>query len=194
MSWGKVKHPSDVVRVGDAVSATIISIDKEKGKISLTLKDLKNEPWKTVTEKYPVGNIVGGKVVRLVPFGAFIELEDGVDGLVHISQISYERIAKPEDVLKVGEVIQVKILEVNQEQKKISLSKKETEEAPVVEKAPTPEPAAEEPVAKAEVAEEPVVEEVVEAEAAEEAVVEEETKTVAEASAEVEEAEETETK
>lgn len=142
MSWGRITNPRDVLKEGDKVTAIVLDVDKEKGKISLSLKDVDSNPWNTAAEKYAVGNIVEGKVVRMVPFGAFIELEPGVDGLVHISQISEKHVVKPEDVLTVGEIIKVKVLEVNPEQKKISLSKKQAEapaEEPAKEEAPAEE-------------------------------------------------------
>ncbi len=144
MSWGRITNPKEVLKEGQTVEVFILNVDKEKGKISLSLKDSAMNPWKIAVEKYAVGTIVEGKVVRMVPFGAFVELEAGVDGLVHISQIANKHVVKPEDELKVGEVISVKVLEVNAEQKKISLSKRQAE-------APEEEVAAEEaPVATTE--------------------------------------------
>lgn len=128
MSWGRITNPKEVLKEGQEIEVIILDVDKEKGKISLSLKDSQNNPWTTAAEKYPVGSITEGKVVRMVPFGAFVELEAGVDGLVHISQIANKHVEKPEDELKVGEMIKVKILEVNAEQKKISLSKRKAEE------------------------------------------------------------------
>ena len=142
MSWGRISNPREVLKEGQAVEVFVLDVDKEKGKISLSLKDANMNPWKLAADKYAVGTIVEGKVVRMVPFGAFVELEPGVDGLVHISQIANKHVVKPEDELKVGEVINVKVLEVNSEQKKISLSKRQAD-APV-EEAPAEEaPAAE---------------------------------------------------
>jgi len=142
MSWGRISNPREVLKEGQAVEVFVLDVDKEKGKISLSLKDASMNPWTLAVEKYAVGTVVEGKVVRMVPFGAFVELEPGVDGLVHISQIANKHVVKPEDELKVGEVIKVKVLEVNSEQKKISLSKRQAE-APV-EEAPAEEaPAAE---------------------------------------------------
>ena len=142
MSWGRISNPREVLKEGQAVEVFVLDVDKEKGKISLSLKDASMNPWALAVEKYAVGTVVEGKVVRMVPFGAFVELEPGVDGLVHISQIANKHVVKPEDELKVGEVIKVKVLEVNSEQKKISLSKRQAE-APV-EEAPAEEaPAAE---------------------------------------------------
>ncbi len=137
MSWGRISNPREVLKEGQAVEVFVLDVDKEKGKISLSLKDANMNPWKLAVDKYAVGSIVEGKVVRMVPFGAFVELEPGVDGLVHISQIANKHVVKPEDELKVGEMINVKVLEVNSEQKKISLSKRQAdapvEEAPAAE-------------------------------------------------------------
>lgn len=142
MSWGRISNPKEVLKEGQEVEVFVLDVDKEKGKISLSLKDADKNPWKLAAEKYAVGSIVEGKVVRMVPFGVFVELEPGVDGLVHISQIANKHVVKPEDELKVGEVINVKVLEVNPEQKKISLSKRQAD-APV-EEAPAEEAATEE--------------------------------------------------
>lgn len=128
MSWGRVAKPSDLLKVGDKIEVYVLEADKENKKLSLSIKKLNEDPWTNVEEKYPVGNIVLGKVVRFAAFGAFVELEPGVDGLVHISQISHKRIANPGEVLKVGELVKAKIVEVNKEAKKIGLSIKEVEE------------------------------------------------------------------
>ncbi len=127
MSWGRISNPREVLKEGQTVEVFVLDVDKEKGKISLSLKDADMNPWKLAVDKYAVGSIVEGKVVRMVPFGAFVELEPGVDGLVHISQIANKHVVKPEDELKVGEMIKVKVLEVNPEQKKISLSKRQAD-------------------------------------------------------------------
>ena len=128
LSWGRVNRPSDVLKEGDKIKVYVLSVDKEKKKVSLSLKKLVEDPWKNVEEKYPVGSVVLGKVARFASFGAFIELEVGVDALVHISQISNKRINKPSDVLTVGQNIKAKIVEVDMEKKKIGLSIKEVEE------------------------------------------------------------------
>jgi len=127
VSWKRVRKPSDVLAIGDKVSATVIQVDSEKGKISLSLKDIKSNPWNGILEKYPIDEIVEGTVARLTTFGAFVTLEDGVDGLVHISQISDRRIAKPDEVLSPGQVIQVKVMDIDLENQKISLSKREAD-------------------------------------------------------------------
>lgn len=126
MSWGRIKKVTDVLKEGDKVKVTVLDINAEKGKISLSLKDLDADPWKSAETKYAVGNVVTGKVVRMVPFGAFVELEEGVDGLVHISQIAYEHVEKPDDVLSIGQEISAKVTELDLGNKKISLSIKET--------------------------------------------------------------------
>ncbi|MCM8710663.1 bifunctional 4-hydroxy-3-methylbut-2-enyl diphosphate reductase/30S ribosomal protein S1 [Clostridium sp. SYSU_GA19001] len=128
ISWGRINKPSDVLKIGDKIEVYILEADKENKKLSLSIKKLIENPWTNVEEKYPAGNIVLGKVVRFASFGAFVELEPGVDGLVHISQISNKRINKPEDVLKVGELIKAKIIEVDKDAKKIGLSIKEVED------------------------------------------------------------------
>ena len=130
MGWSRVRRPGDVVKVGQEVEVYVLSADKESNKISLSLKKLIPNPWESAAEKYAVGNVVTGKVVRLAPFGAFVELEDGVDGLVHISQISWSRVEKVEDALTVGQEVEAKVLDLDLENKKISLSIKETTERP----------------------------------------------------------------
>ncbi len=124
-AWGRVKHPSDVFSINQEIEVLILNVDLEKERVSLGYKQLQPKPWTLAGEKYPVGSIVEGKVVRIVPFGAFVSLESTIDGLIHISQIATHRIAKVEDELKVGEMVRCKILEVNPEAKRISLSRKE---------------------------------------------------------------------
>ncbi|MDR0273336.1 MAG: 30S ribosomal protein S1 [Clostridiales bacterium] len=127
VSWKRVRKPSDVLAIGDKITATVIQSDPEKGKISLTLKDVASNPWNGILDKYPVGTIVDGTVARLAKFGAFVTLEDGVDGLIHISQISDRRIAKPDEELTPGQVVQVKVLDIDLENNRISLSKREAD-------------------------------------------------------------------
>ncbi|MGE5632520.1 MAG: bifunctional 4-hydroxy-3-methylbut-2-enyl diphosphate reductase/30S ribosomal protein S1 [Caulobacteraceae bacterium] len=128
LSWSRVKHPSEVVKPGQMVEVVVLSVDKEKKKISLGLKQTLPEPWSVVGEKYKVGDIVEVKVLRFSNFGAFVELEPGVDGLVHISQISDKRIAKPGDALNLGDIVKAKIIDIKLEEKKISLSIREAQE------------------------------------------------------------------
>jgi 4-hydroxy-3-methylbut-2-enyl diphosphate reductase len=124
-AWGRVKHPSDVFTIGQEIEVIILNVDVEKERVSLGYKQLQPKPWMLAGEKYAVGSIVEGKVVRIVPFGAFVALESTIDGLIHISQVSVHRIAKVEDELKVGDVVRCKVLEVSPEAKRISLSRKE---------------------------------------------------------------------
>jgi 4-hydroxy-3-methylbut-2-enyl diphosphate reductase len=131
LSWKRVRKAADILKVGDPVMVTIIAIDPEKGKISLSMKDADQNPWKDILERYPLNHIVEGTVVRLAPFGAFVKLEEGIDGLVHISQISHKHITKPEEALTVGQVINVVVTAVDVENQKISLSKKLADEEPV---------------------------------------------------------------
>lgn len=146
LSWNKVKHPSEVLKVGDSIDVTVLEFDREKRRISLGYRKSEENPWIKAAEKYKVGDVVKGRVVRLVPFGVFIELEKGMDGLVHISQISNIRIAKPGDVLSIGQEVDAKVVEFNLEAKKISLSIKEV--SPIDPVQPVPEvKAAEKPIA-----------------------------------------------
>lgn len=125
MSWGRVDDPKKMFKVGDAVNVMIKDITDTK--IALTLKLDDNNPWKNAAEKYEVGTMVTGKVARMTDFGAFVELEEGIDALLHVSQISIEHVEKPADVLKVGQEITAKIVDFNEETKKISLSVKAVE-------------------------------------------------------------------
>lgn len=122
LSWGRIKHPTEVVKVGDVIEVEVLDFEKEKGKVALGLKQTQQQPWETALEKYPIGSVVEGKVVRLVDFGAFVELELGLDGLVHISQISEKHISKPSEELHIGQRINVKVLDIKPDEKRISLS------------------------------------------------------------------------
>lgn len=124
-AWGRIKHPGEVLSVNQEVDVLVLSVDKEKKRISLGYKQLQPKPWTMAAEKYPIGSIVEGKVVRIVPFGAFVALEPTIDGLIHISHVAIRRIEKVEDELKVGDVVRCKVLEVAPEAKRISLSRKE---------------------------------------------------------------------
>lgn len=128
LSYSRIDHPSEVVKPGDKVEAVILALDKDKNKISLGLKQTMPEPWSTIEDKYNVGDIIDVKVLRFAPFGAFVEVEPGVDGLIHISQISDERIAKPSDVLTINQIVKAKIIDINISEKKLSLSMKEVEQ------------------------------------------------------------------
>ncbi|ANS74875.1 30S ribosomal protein S1 [Paenibacillus yonginensis] len=130
IAWNHVDKPADVLSEGDQVKVKVLKVDPEKGKISLSIKAATPGPWETAADQFKSGDIVSGEVKRLVPFGAFVEIAPGVEGLVHISQISHKHIGTPHEVLKEGQNVQVKVLEVNPSEKRVSLSIKETEEAP----------------------------------------------------------------
>jgi small subunit ribosomal protein S1 len=132
MSWSKhLKHPSKLVAIGDTVEAVVLSLDKEKRRISLGMKQTESNPWENIEEKYPVNSIVEGKVRNLTDFGAFIELEDGVDGLIHISDMSWtKKLKHPSEVLKKRESLKAMVLSVDREGAKLSLGLKQLEEDP----------------------------------------------------------------
>jgi 4-hydroxy-3-methylbut-2-enyl diphosphate reductase len=127
ISWGRVDHPKDILQEGQEIDVTILGANKDSEKVSLGLKQLQDNPWKVAAAKYPAGSIVNGKVLRIAPFGAFVEIEPGVEGLVHISQLSEEHVEKTEDVLSVGDKVEVKIIGVDTEAQKMSLSVKEAQ-------------------------------------------------------------------
>lgn len=129
LSWERVNKPEDVVKEGDQVEVFIGKVDRKNEKLSLILKDVTKEPWTVHSNDIKEGDILGGKVVRLTNFGAFVELFDGIEGLVHITEITDEHIAKASDVLELGQKVKVKVLSVNKEDKKISLSIKEAVES-----------------------------------------------------------------
>ena len=122
LSWKRVNQPNELVKVGDELEVYVMTFDKEKRKISLGAKNPDENPWKKFIEDFSPGDVVNVKVVKLAPFGAFCEIIPGVDGLIHISQISHQRIGKPGDALSEGESVDVKILEIDHERKKVSLS------------------------------------------------------------------------
>ncbi|MDO5441993.1 MAG: 30S ribosomal protein S1, partial [Bacillota bacterium] len=130
ISWGKLKHPQEALEIGQSVNVKILSMNAEKGKISLGLKQNAPEPWTVIDEQYHVGDVIRGKVVQIKEYGAFVELAPGLDGLVHISEIAYKRVNKVADELTIGQEVEAKILEIDKERKRISLSIKETLEKP----------------------------------------------------------------
>ena len=151
LSWQRIKHPSEIVKVGDTVEVFVKELDKENKKISLGYKKVEDNPWEILKRDYPVDSEVECKVVSLTSFGAFAQIIPGVDGLVHISQIAYKHIGTPAEVLKVGEVVKAKIMEIDFDKKRVSLSIKALLEPPVVEEAPAEEAVEEAPVAEVEV-------------------------------------------
>ena len=128
MAWYRVNHPSEIVQVGDEVNVMILKVDRTNDKISLGLKQVLSNPWENAETSYPVGTVVEAKVVRLAPFGAFVQLEPGVEGLVHISHLANHHVEKPEDVVSEGEEVKVKVLSVDTQDKRIRLSIKEVAE------------------------------------------------------------------
>ena len=130
ISWGKLKHPQEVLEIGQTINVKILSMNTEKGKVSLGLKQTMPEPWTVIDENYQIGQVVKGKVVQIKEYGCFVELEPGLDGLVHISEVSHKRVTNINDELSVGDVVEAKILEIDKDRKRISLSIKETLDAP----------------------------------------------------------------
>lgn len=178
ISWGKLRHPQEVLSIGQKINVKVLSMNEEKGKISLGLKQNTPEPWSVIDENYEVGQVIEGKVVQIKEYGAFIELEPGLDGLVHISEVAHKRVGNINDELSVGQIVNAKILEIDKDRRRISLSIRETidpnaekEEAPV-EEAPAEAPAEEAPVEEAP-AEAPAEEAAAEEAPAEEAAAEE---------------------
>ena len=125
LSWNRIKHPSEVIKVGDHIQVYVKEFDPERKRISLGYKRIEDDPYHDIETRFPIGTIVHGKVVRMFPFGAFVEIADGVDALCHISQISTARRAKPSEVLKEGMEVDARVMEVSNEQRRISISIKE---------------------------------------------------------------------
>jgi small subunit ribosomal protein S1 len=131
MSWGRISHPSEMLKVGEEINVMIIEVDRDRERVSLGLKQTTENPWENIEKKFPVGAKVSGKVVNLVPYGAFVELEEGVEGLVHVTELSWtKRISKPSEVLKVGEEIDAVVLGIQKDEQKISLGVRQLEVNP----------------------------------------------------------------
>jgi small subunit ribosomal protein S1 len=176
LSWNHVNHPSEVVKVGQEIEVEVLDVDLNRERISLGLKQTTEDPWRTLVKKYPVSAIVEGTVTKLVPFGAFVDLGDGIEGLVHISEMAKSHVDAPAQVCKVGDKVQVKVMEIDLDRRRISLSMKaaaetlgfevevapmdEPEDASEPEKDAEPEtaPEAAEPAAEPEKADEPAAE------------------------------------
>ncbi len=131
LSWGRVRHPSEVVHEGDQIDVKVLRVDREKGKISLGRKQVLPDPWDNVGEKYPLGMELDGEVTRTAPFGAFVQLEPGVEGLVHISEISDRHITKPEEEVNSGDKVRVKVLRVRADERRISLSIRQADQTEI---------------------------------------------------------------
>jgi small subunit ribosomal protein S1 len=123
LSWTrKINHPSEVFKKGDEIEAVVIDIDKVNQRISLGIKQLAEDPWKTIDQKYKIGDLVTGKVTKLASFGAFVQLQDDIDGLVHISQLSEDHVAKVKDVLKLSQEVEARVIKVDKLERRIGLS------------------------------------------------------------------------
>lgn len=131
ISWGRISHPSEMLKVGQELDVVVLDVNREKERVSLGLKQKSANPWDNIESKYPVGSKVKGKVVNLVPYGAFVELEPGVEGLVHVTELSWtKRVAKASDVLKQGQEVEAMVLGINREEQKISLGMRQLEANP----------------------------------------------------------------
>lgn len=131
MSWGRISHPSEMVRQGEEVEVMVLEVDRDKERVSLGLKQTTKNPWERIEEKYPIGGTVHGKVVNLVPYGAFVEIEEGVEGLVHVTELSWtKRVSKPGEVLKVGDEIDAVVLGIQKDDQKISLGVRQLDPNP----------------------------------------------------------------
>ncbi|MBI4387675.1 MAG: 30S ribosomal protein S1 [Candidatus Omnitrophica bacterium] len=131
ISWGRVSHPSEILNLGDEIQVVVIGIDRENGKVSLGLKQITASPWEKVEEKFPIGSRVRGRVTNLLPYGAFVELEKGIEGLIHVSEFSWtKRINHPSEVVKVGDEVEVMVLNVDKTSRKLSLGLKQLDTNP----------------------------------------------------------------
>jgi small subunit ribosomal protein S1 len=131
MSWGRINHPSEMVKIDDQIEVMVLHIDHEKEKIALGLKQKSASPWEHVPAKYPVGSMVKGTVVNVMSYGAFVKLEDGIEGLVHISEMSWtKRISHPSELVHIDQEVEVMVLDINQEKQEISLGMKQTQSNP----------------------------------------------------------------
>ncbi len=131
MSWGRINHPSEMLKQGEEIEVMIIEIDRERERVSLGLKQLADNPWERIEERFPIGSTVKGKVVNLVPYGAFIEIQEGVEGLVHVTELSWtKRISKPSEVLRIGEEVEAVVLGIQKDEQKISLGTRQLETNP----------------------------------------------------------------
>jgi len=131
MTWKRIKHPSEMVNVGDELEVVILSIDKDKGRVALGLKQKEANPWEHIEEKYPPGTLVHGKIVNLLPYGAFIELEPGIEGLIHVSEMSWvKNVTDPSEVVQKGDEVDAIVLSIQKDEGKISLGIKQTEHNP----------------------------------------------------------------
>jgi small subunit ribosomal protein S1 len=183
LSWSHVNHPSEVLEIGQTVKVKVLDIDRDRQRISLGLKQTQTDPWQQVLESYAQGDVVRGRVTKVVTFGAFVEILPGVEGLVHISELAQHHVENPREVVSQGDEVNVKIIEVDADRRRLSLSLKRVEDGETVrpkpgETAPPPQldlsedvfaespaaPVVEQPVAEQSVAEQPTEEQPAEAE------------------------------
>tara|TARA_R110002096_G_scaffold23303_10_gene74262 strand:+ start:502 stop:2232 length:1731 start_codon:yes stop_codon:yes gene_type:complete len=131
MSWGRINHPSEMLAIGQPVEVVILDVDKEKERVSLGFKQLQDNPWEAIDAKFPIGTEVAGKITKLVPYGAFVEIERGVEGLIHVSELSWtKRITRPSDVLTLDQEVKAVVLAINKDEQKISLGVRQLEPNP----------------------------------------------------------------
>jgi len=152
LSWSHVNHPSEILAIGDTVKVKVLDIDRDRQRISLGLKQTQEDPWQRIVDTYNVGDELAGKVTKVVTFGAFVEILDGVEGLVHISELASHHVESPREIVHPGDEIRVKILEIDSERRRLSLSAKRVEDQilPVARAGqPAGQPAAEAPEAEA---------------------------------------------
>lgn len=131
MTWKRIRHPSEMVELNQELEVIILSVDKEKGRVALGLKQKEHNPWEDIEKKYPPGKRVRGKIVKLLPYGAFIEIEEGIEGLIHVSEMSWvKNIVDPNEVVNKGDEVEVVVLSIQKDEGKISLGLKQTEHNP----------------------------------------------------------------
>jgi len=184
ISWERVKHPSEVLKVGQGVEVKVISIDDDRNRIGLSLRQLQEDPWKSRIEKFQVGQLIEGKITRLTKFGAFARIGDDIEGLIHVSEISDQRVEHPKEELNEGDVVNLRIIRIEADRRRIGLSMRKVDSAAYVDKdmkalaqalEASDEPEVEETPAEEAPAEEPVAEEAPVEEVAAEEPTEEET-------------------
>ena len=137
LSWKHIDHPNEVVQVGDEVTVEVLDVDLERERVSLSLKATQEDPWQHFARTHQIGQIVPGKVTKLVPFGAFVRVEEGIEGLVHISELAERHVEIPEQVVQIGDAVMVKIIDIDLERRRISLSLKQANETEVATEATT---------------------------------------------------------
>ncbi len=145
LSWKHIDHPSEVVEVGDQVEVVVLDVDLQRERVSLSLKQAQEDPWTRFSREHGVGSVVPGEVTKLVPFGAFVKVADGIEGLVHISELAADHVEAPEAVVNVGDAVEVRVIDVDEERRRVSLSMRPAGSAPATTPAVTSEPAEEAP-------------------------------------------------